>query len=245
MTTFQDLGLDFPLFAAPVEESSDYAGEGVCSCCHESKPHCFKLGIGERFILSCLACGTPNALDTYAREDAPCTSCGEIISFPKLVGGLRVCFDCLRAGKAAFTQDTELGMVRWEDAQTGKTFGIPGDPDPRFPYSISDLSAPNDPWYQAQVAVEDLMELVRTPSFISWQGERWLFCHQRPMIYLGSWRQDDFDKAAPDGHGEKLFTTVVDAGSEEFWPYINSRSVSVYVFRCQDCGELRGYHDAS
>ncbi|WP_456833377.1 CbrC family protein [Deinococcus sp. UYEF24] len=240
VATFRELGLDFPLFAAPVSEASPYFGQATCTLCRLPKPHCFSLGIGDDVILNCKACGTPNALKANDRKNSTCSQCGTSVQFPDTEKSVYSCSDCLRAGRAAITHNTELGMVRWEDAQRGITHGVPGDAHPDFPSSVNE-----DGWIQAHVPVSELMQLVHTPDFVSWQGEQWLFCHRQPMTYLGVWQQAEFQKAAPDGDGKTFFLNVLDESDEELWEYADSSQIGVYVFQCQECARLREYYDAS
>jgi uncharacterized protein CbrC (UPF0167 family) len=46
-----------------------------------------------------------------------------------------------------------------------------------------------------------MLELLRTPSYPSIQGERWLFCCKGPMTYVGQWSRQKFTEMAPDGDG--------------------------------------------
>jgi hypothetical protein len=104
MATFADLGIPFPLFEAPTDEASDYAGVSTCRLCGGKDRHCFGLGIGHALILPCPSCGLENGLDADDRADTPCRSCGSLIPFPeglKAKKQLLVCSECLRAGKAA------------------------------------------------------------------------------------------------------------------------------------------------
>ncbi|ULH15519.1 CbrC family protein [Deinococcus sp. KNUC1210] len=240
MTTFRELGLDFPLFAALIREASHYVGQATCTLCRLPKLHCFTLGVGADVILGCPTCSTLNALDAADRKHGVCSHCASAIHFPDAEEQVYTCSDCLRAGKAAITHDTELGMVRWEDAQRGMTHGVPGTAHPGVPSSVNE-----DGWHQAHVPVPALMQLVHTPNFVSWQGEQWLFCHQKPMIYLGAWKQAAFQAAAPHGNGKALFLSVLDERNEELWTYVDRSQIGVYVFQCQECARLRAYHDAS
>ena len=107
MATFADLGIPFPLFEAPTDEASDYAGLATCRLCGVKDRHCFELGIGDALILPCPSCGLENGLDADDRADAPCRSCGSAVPFPKPLKAkkqLLACYDCLRAGKAAMTR---------------------------------------------------------------------------------------------------------------------------------------------
>ncbi|SMB78116.1 hypothetical protein SAMN00790413_06494 [Deinococcus hopiensis KR-140] len=82
-----------------------------------------------------------------------------MVPFPTTEEDIRACADDIRGGNAAFTQDTELGMVRWEDAQRGVTNGIRGEAHPDFTSSVN-----KDSWFLAHVPAPDLLELVRTPN---------------------------------------------------------------------------------
>ena len=62
--------------------------------------------------------GTGLAVDD--RQNALCRECKAEIAFPKAPENLTACYACLRAGRAALTKDTELGMISWKQA-----FGAP------------------------------------------------------------------------------------------------------------------------
>jgi len=240
-TTFAQLGISFPLFDGPVADASGYAGERECLLCGKQAPHCFRLGIGSDVIASCTRCGTANALDSEDRKDAPCTKCRNAISFPPNDPDdeLHVCFGCLREGKAAFTQDTEIGMVRWQDAVVGMTHGRPGLRQTDFELSPGKSKG----WLQARVPSEVLMELTRTPSYTTWQGEQWLFCCRKPMTFLGAWDAADFNHNAQDGVGRVLFEQVVEDQQPRMWEYGIGGGVCVYAFRCASCARLRAHWD--
>jgi len=126
MTTFADLGIPFPLFAAPTQEASEYVGLAACVLCGQPRQHCVILRIGCAVLLPCPACTTLNGLDTSDRQATPCRACHREVHFPD---GLKdktnnVCYACLRAGKGVITKDTEFGMVSWEQAFAGVTQGV-------------------------------------------------------------------------------------------------------------------------
>src|SRR4051812_2536018 len=122
MATFRKLGIPFPLFEGAVKEAPDYVGLATCSICTKARQHAFVLRIGCALMLPCPSCGTINGLDTSDRKETPCRQCASVIPFPAIVTDeIRCCYTCLRAGKAAITQDTELGMVSWEQAFEGVT----------------------------------------------------------------------------------------------------------------------------
>jgi uncharacterized protein CbrC (UPF0167 family) len=218
MTTFLDLALPFPLFEAPASEASDYVGLASCRLCGTRDRHCFELGIGDALILACPACGVDNDLNAHDRADAVCRSCGTGIPFPaslKDLKNLYICYECLRGGKGAMTKDTELGAVSGEQAVKGVTHGVPH---------------------------EHLFELLRTPTFHSWQGGCWLFCCKRPMTYLGGW-----DSVNPDDPKAFLESALEADKKTRDWVWdsvCNERgSVSVYILHCMSCGRHRATWD--
>lgn len=244
MPTFADHGIPFPLFEAPTDEASDYAGLATCRLCGRGERHCFELGIGDDLILPCPSCGVEVGLSADGRRDVACRGCGSTVPFPEPLRAkkqLLVCYDCLRTGKAAMTKDTEFGMVSFDQAIEGVTHGVPGLRTDQFEVVPID---PDEDWYGVRVPPEHLLELLRTPGFHSWQGERWLFCCRQPMTYLGGWcnavqsiRPDD-----PSAFYESLFDPDDEARG---WGYegFESGSPSLYVYRCRSCGRCRATWD--
>lgn len=231
MTTFADLGIPFPLFEAPVDEASEYAGPGHCFACGSEQPHCFDLGIGAAVILPCPDCGKTNGLDADDGEDGSCRSCRAIVPFPEVAGNtLVICYACLRAGQAALTKDTTAGMLSWEEALDA---AAPSD------------SAAESQQHGADDHPEALPELLRTPGYVSIQGERWELCCERPMIYLGQWTQAEFDAAAPDGDGQALFDDIVQEPEDDLWEDDLHDSAGIYVFRCGACGRKTANWDVA
>ena len=134
---------------------------------------------------------------------------------------LRGCVQCLRAGRWAQTHVTETGVIGWES-----TAGV-------------------------DATAEWRTDLVHTPRYATFQGERWLFCHGLPMVYLGEWGRLDFDAARP-GAGYELFVEVVrdigPADIEDAWESGLGRTsddseLKVYLFRCRQCARLRTHSD--
>jgi uncharacterized protein CbrC (UPF0167 family) len=238
MATFGELGIPFPLFAGSVE-GSDYAGLGTCSICTKPRQHAFDLGVGAALMLPCPSCRTVNGLRPSRRKDEPCRQCRSAIPFPDIAGDkIRCCYSCLRSGKAAITKDTELGMITWEQAFEGITHGVPGLNHPDF-----EMVPKEDDWVAARLPPEVMFELLRTPTYSTWQGECWLFCCKQPMIYLGSWEREDFTRNAPDNDGRALFASVVPDFQPEMWDGHFGDCTSYYVFRCSRCGHLRSHWD--
>ncbi len=238
-TTFEQLGVPFPLFEAPTEEAREFVGRKQCSLCRMQNQNCFRLGIGCAVMIQCSRCGTPNGLDADDREDIPCRSCGTLIPFPKLADEEIVsCYDCLRLGKAAVTKDTELGMVSWEQALDGVTHGIPGLNRPEF-----EMVPLEDDWVGVRLPQKVMFELLRTPTYATIQGDRWLFCCQVPMVYLGEWSRDEFTKRAPDGDGQKFFNEIVQDVMPGLWEDALHDVTGVYVFCCSMCDALKAHWD--
>ena len=205
MPTFAELGMEFPLFAAPIEDA-DIDKPGACSHCSKARPILF--------------------------------------------GGS--CYACFRSGMGSHAIDTEYGMVRPEDAVNGHTHGIPLDPQnlpdlPLIAHAV-DPEFPDERWYSVQFAAADLLELTRTPSYHTWQGERWLFCCNKPSIFLGCIDSDQLTEiaAASEASREATIANLLSA-SMDVAPRLLTSMVdgtgSLYLFRCQSCSRLRAHFD--
>jgi uncharacterized protein CbrC (UPF0167 family) len=230
--------MPFDLFRAPLEEAADAVADVDCSLCGAHVAVGFELGLVADVIVTC-ACGAEVALDADDREATLCPTCGGRVSFPFADGVLVTCEGCLAAGRAAFTKDTELGMVRWSDAQDGWTHGLPARIPPGW-----ELSAPNeDGWVRVRVPREHLLALVRTPGYVTAQGERWLFCCAAPMAFVGTWRRERFAREAGDGDGRALFAAIVEEAEADLWEHADHGDVGIYVFACRGCGRRRAHWD--
>ncbi len=177
------------------------------------------------------------------------------------------CYACLRRGAVARTKDTEVGMVGWHEALAGLTDGAPGLDDPDFelmPQDAEEADRLYDPpalmagpgpvktsfvlgpryvgWVRAQVPQRYLLELLHTPGYSTWQGESWRFHCDQPMIYLGTWDPDEFQRQAPDGDGRALFDRLL-PGEDALWDGRMHDVTAVYVFRCPQCSQLAAHWD--
>lgn len=241
-TTFLDLGIPFPLFDAPVRLAASYIGKERCDLCENENRHSFRLGIGDVVIASCGVCSEPMAFDAHEPGPAICSSCNTEASFPvNKSGDIHVCYDCLRDGRAAFTHDTEFGMVGYEDAVRGLTHGVPGLSVSGYETILSENG-----WNQVKVRSNVLLELVRTPGFVTWQGERWLFCCSDLMTYVGEWQQADFSRQAKDGRGHVLFNQLCSGEDWTGWTWASLGKDFpgvIYAFRCRNCQTHRVYWD--
>jgi uncharacterized protein CbrC (UPF0167 family) len=141
-------------------------------------------------------------------------------------------------GGAAITKDTKLGMISWEQAFQGVTHGIPGLDRDDF-----EMVPKNDGWVGARLPQEMMYELLRTPTYLTIQGERWQFCCQRPIIFVGEWSRDEFSRRAPDGNGRAFFEAIVQNTDPGLWEDRLHDAIGVYVFRCPACGRLTAHWD--
>lgn len=263
MSTFAELGIEFPLFAGPVEDAAEWCPTGVCIICDEQREG-FHLGVGDDLIVTCPSCGSATAVAADDGE-APCLSCGQAVVLNEFEDD-HACWRCLRSGRWASTMDTEAGMIRWQDAMAGRSHGLPFPAEPKV-WAIGDegadaqadartpvvagfatTEANEDGWRGVLIPSEMMLELTRTPSYSTWQGENWLFHCQRPMRYIGRWGREQFDAEAPDGDGMALAIAVADF-HEDAWthglaakPSANS-AVTAYMFGCPACEAVRGHWD--
>lgn len=237
--TFHDLGIPFPLFEAPVSEAREYRGRGRCSLCHKEGVHCFSLTLGADLVIHCPGCKAEVALDADSRAGGMCQTCGSRLEFPDLGGDpVLTCYACLRGGRAAMTKDTALGMIRHEDALRGVTHGVPGLNRADF-----ELAPKGDGWTGVRLPVSMMMELLRTPTYLTIQGERWLFCCNAPMIHVGEWSRQKFSDMASDGNGRAFFDLVVQDVIDGLWEDKLHDKTGIYVFRCAACRKYSAHWD--
>ena len=236
--TFIELGIPFRLFQGPSENASEYCGFGTCSLCGMEGQHCFYLGIGCAIMLACPACGTERGLSTDDRKARPCGNCNCLVPFPDISDDeIKTCYDCLRIGKAAITKDTELGMISWKQAFEGITHGIPN-----MDHADFEMVPQGDEWVGVRLPQELMFEMLRTPTYNSIQGERWQFCCQQPMLFVG-WNMEDFTRNSPDGDGCGYFEQVVQDTVPGLWKELINNQIAVYVFRCSLCERVTAHWD--
>ncbi len=236
--TFAQLGIPFPLYEAQAKEAPEYQGLDSCAVCGADGVHCFRV---DDLILSCPQCGTETAIRPEIGQSHFCRACHQGLDCSvDAQEGFACCYACLRAGRAAFTKDTVLGMVTWDQAVEGLTHGVPGLISKDFELVPSEDSPD---WMRAKVSPDLLLELVRTPNYTTWQGERWHFCCGKPMVYVGEWKEEEFKRHAPASDGKAFFKrAVIDGVDESFWGVLQNIG-GPYMFRCPLCGTLRGHYD--
>jgi uncharacterized protein CbrC (UPF0167 family) len=187
----------------------------------------------------CPSCGVINGLDADDRKDCQCRQCKKTIPFPKLGDSeVNVCYSCLRAGRAAITMDTELGMISWEQAFEGVTHGVPG-----LNRSDFQLVPREDGWVGARLPQETMVELLRTPTYNTIQGECWQFCCQQPMVFVGEWSREEFSLRAPDRNGKAFFENIVQDCVPGLWEDQLHDITGTYVFQCNTCSRLTAHWD--
>lgn len=237
--TFEELGAAFPLFDAPPTDALDFVPEGECSMCGKRHAVCFELGIGSDVVIECASCGAENGLDADDRCDGNCHACGAGIKFPPIPEErILCCYTCLRTGRAAITKDTMFGMISFDQVVEGLTHGVP-----KLKRSDFDVVKTDSGWDRVRLPKEMMLELVRTPTYATIQGECWQFCCRRPMVFIGTWSRADFAARAPDSNGQNFFKEVVQDVVPGLWEDQLHDETGVYVFRCPTCGRLTGHWD--
>ncbi|MEV6965184.1 CbrC family protein [Hamadaea sp. NPDC051192] len=237
--------ITFPLYAADLTTTAQFADTGKCMICSQHAVVCFRLGIGTAIICTCASCGEQTALASVGggAEDAFCVRCEQALAINALPADPVACGTCLRAGKVAITKDTEFGMVRWEDAMAGRTHGVPG----HLTTGGLPTAPTEDDWTSVLVDPAILLDLVRTPTYNTWQGEQWLFCCRHPMVYIGEWSQPDLGQ-----HSDDDLTTTFMAVFDDAEPWVlqfmpanptQDADWGFYVFRCRLCDKVRGHFD--
>ncbi|MGG6463726.1 CbrC family protein [Solilutibacter silvestris] len=239
MSTFQELGAPFSLFEAPIDDCAGYSGPGVCSICETPQPHTFLLGTGCCIIVHCSSCNVENGLSTSRKKSQTCRSCGAVIGFPPALSQLEeilCCYSCLRSGLVAITKDSELGMISWGQAFEGITHGVPGLKNPNF-----ELVELKDGWIGAILPSEIMFELLRTPDYITWQGDQWLFCCKHPMTFMGFKTAQQLLALDKQYTEETLFQKVTQGRFTFSHGAIDG--FSFYLFKCKTCGTNRFHWD--
>ncbi len=183
------------------------------------------------------------------RELGTCELCQALnaycFSATNLEGRSRIaCYSCLRNGQVGIRKNTVVGLVVPRSAEEGITDAVGHSVEELATYGFEILPHPTEPddpdWHCVRVSKEHLLELLRTPSFLNWQGCCWLFCCKRPMVYVGIWKEPEFEfHAGPNDPAEFFNQIMVNLPPEQVaWgrhaPL--SQCGGPYVFRCSVCG---------
>ncbi len=161
------------------------------------------------------------------------------------------CYGCFRTGLVDRAIGTELGMIRFEDAERGITHGtIAADGfDPRGTEPMPPVIDGDEVWTSFRVAREWMHELLRTPKYSTWQGESWHFCCGRPMIFVGApglphltaWGAAS--GRTPEQTLAALFEPDPVDDADAFLNDVLDGRKSVYAFRCASCAKRRAHWD--
>ncbi len=100
-----------------------------------------------------------------------------------------------------------------------------------------------DDWVGARLPRNVMFELLRTPTYITIQGEVWQFCCRQPMVFIGEWNRDEFGRRAPHGDGRRFFEQVVQNSVPGLWDNQLHDITGVYVFRCPSCCRITANWD--
>lgn len=141
---------------------------------------------------------------------------------PSEVRFAEACYACFRAGKAtAHVMDTELGAVRAGEVAEGAR----------------------------QVDTAALEELLRTPKYETWQGERWLFCCKRPMVFIGPMREPLLERLRESEQTqEEVVAKLLQLEAREAHKRtaeVLKGKIAMYVFRCASCKKHRAHWDSA
>jgi uncharacterized protein CbrC (UPF0167 family) len=181
-------------------------------------------------------------------DEGPCAYCGATAK----VRFARACYPCFRAGKANdHVMGTELGVVRAEDAVEGLTHGLPATLAPAG-YERVELERDDEDdeaWVRIRVDPASLGELLRTPKYDTWQGEYWLFCCQKPMVFVGPLKEPLLERLRKSEQTqEEVVARLLQVESREAHKRTTEvllGRISMYVFRCPHCEKHRAHFDAA
>jgi uncharacterized protein CbrC (UPF0167 family) len=91
-------------------------------------------------------------------------------------------------------------------------------------------------------------ELLRTPKYETWQGERWLFCCKQPMVFIGRMSETLLERLRErEQTQEEVVGKLLQVDARE----AHRRTAQVlkgrdgmYVFRCTSCAKRRAHWDS-
>jgi hypothetical protein len=128
-------------------------------------------------------------------------------------------------------------------------YGAGNQPDHLCPWCIADGSAAArfgsefvSDFASGEVPKEVVAEInLRTPGYLSWQGERWQVCCGDAAVFLGSVGWDRL-QTLPDAQA----AIVEDGWGADALPAMHADGdLSAYLFRCRHCGRHLAHADAS
>lgn len=232
--TFRDLGIPFPLYEGSLSTCSHYAGEGACDLCG-GVGHRFRFEAGGALTTPCATCSTD--VVWYVAVGPGSCGCGG-----RARPATFACYACFRAGRAVMSHDSERGAVVVESAPEGFTHGLPG---PLPPGMVAEGPFDEDGWCRVRAESAGLLELLRTPSYVTWQGELWLFHCEAPMVFVGEWKAEALlaRTGGDEGQADALIRELLDDGRRPLRLGDLDAVGGLYVFRCVRCGQHRARYD--
>jgi uncharacterized protein CbrC (UPF0167 family) len=180
-----------------------------------------------------------------------CESCDRLDNWPEQWprerAEIRVCCDCLRAGKAGINHRTELGIISAPYVLRGMT--VFGDESAAHTHGLKTtvIETYSDGSSNLGIHVPQAMldELMRTPIHPSLQDEYWPFHCGGWMHYLGKWQRADFERLAPGNSISWLAKHVDDPEmAEEYMGWLESDIAWSCVYACPRCGAHKVWVDA-
>ncbi|MFK7775162.1 MAG: CbrC family protein [Saprospiraceae bacterium] len=172
-------------------------------------------------------------LDRFQFEIDKCKSCHEekslFVANPNLNPVPEsICIDCLKTIDIEITHRTKFGFV-----------------DADLPKGLEDA--------KLKVSRESFSEMLKTPPYLTLQGENWL-CHCKDfMEYIGRWEAPDFTNESNDANGKKLFLEMTNKDYQHLWEESelpdNEKEytwgdVFYHTFECRHCKIKQGYWEA-
>lgn len=241
--TFAEAEIPFALYEGTISSCQDYVGRDRCATerrmfgllAGKEREHCFNVSC---IFIRCGSCGQKTAGE---RPEDVCHVCGaEIPSDAKGglgLGELVVAYEALRDGRAGGTKMTEFGMVTPTLALRGRTHGIPGLSAAAFGTNRFELEVPSDEddWPAARVPSEELLKIISTPRYTTWQGENWLFHCSKAMTFVGEPPSEELKRWRLDADAATELSAL-----EEQMGELDS---GLMTFRCVVCGEHRFHLD--
>ena len=138
-----------------------------------------------------------------------------------------ICIECLKTIEIVTIHNTAFGFV---------TNNLPKD--------LEHESA------KKHVSKEAFEEMLRTPTFLSLQGEQWLGHCDDFMDYIGTWEAPDFTNESEDGNGKKLFKEMSNKDEHHLWEEFDLaeneskhtwENCLYHTFECRTCKVKKGY----
>lgn len=248
-----DLGMFFPLYKAPLDTVSGLVENQTCATCARDRSHLFGLDSNDYLLDPCPACGDLVGLSLASSDESAepsiCVRCSTRSYWPQTRPRdvVAVCYECLRAGRAAIAHETEVGDIDLLHAWQGLArFGRPETARREgLATTVLETYADGTQSIGVRLPQDLLFELLRTPRHQALQREYWPYHCGGFTAYLGRWQQEDFEHQAP-GRGREWFGERVAPGEpwEDMWEWLPGDVGWSCVYQCQACARHRVFVDS-